>query len=233
MNRFDEKGQSRSRLYEVVVPENQRPKKSSSYVRGIVRDQETKQPLKASIELIDIDKDSLTSFTQSDSISGEYLMVLTKGARYALYVNKEKYLFKSLNFDFQTNNIQQSPVDIDIELEKLKTGSVTVLNNIFFEFDKYELQPGSTAELDKVVRLLKENPNITIEVSGHTDNVGSETYNIELSQKRATSVIKYLVSQKIPQKRVISRGYGSSKPLGPNTSETGQKLNRRIEFRVL
>lgn len=229
----DDKGHSRSKLYEVRVPENQQPKKSSSYVRGLVRDKETKRALKASVELVDIDKDSIISFTQSDSISGEYLMVLTKGARYALYVNKEKYLFKSLNFDFQAETIQPRPVNIDIDLEKLKAGSVTVLNNIFFEFDKYELQPGSMAELDKVVRLLKENPNLRIEVGGHTDNVGSESYNVELSRKRAASVVTYLTDQKIPQKRVIFIGYGSSKPIAPNTSEMGQKLNRRIEFRVL
>lgn len=229
----NEVGQTRSYLYETLVPENQRPKKSSSYVTGTVRDKETKQPLKASIELIDIGKDSLESFTQSDSVSGQYLMVLTKGTQYALYINKEKYLFQSLNFDYRKDSSQQGETVINIELERIRSGSVTVLNNIFFEFDKYDLQPGSAAELDKVLRLLKENSAVAIEVSGHTDNVGSEVYNKELSQKRANAVVNYLVERGIHPKRVISRGFGSSKPLAPNTTEAGKKLNRRIEFRVL
>lgn len=228
----NDKGQTRSQLYETLVPENQRPKKSSSYVRGKILDKETKRPLRAKVELIDLERDTLESFTRSDSISGEYLMVLTKGAHYALHINKEKYLFKSLYFDFRADSNQQAMV-IDIELEKLRSGSVTVLNNIFFEFDKYELQLASLAELDKMVRLLKENPTISIEVGGHTDNVGSEAYNLELSQKRASSVVKYLLKKEIPQYRVKSKGYGSSRPIAPNTSEKDQKLNRRIEFRVL
>ncbi|MCZ8217618.1 MAG: hypothetical protein O9262_15345, partial [Cyclobacteriaceae bacterium] len=131
-----ESGQSFSKLYEVVVPEPQRPRKTN-FVKGIVTDKETGKPLLASVELINIDRDTLEAFTKSDSISGAYLMVLAKGSRYALYINKRDYLFKSQNFDFMEDQSNE-PITINIELEKIRSGSVTVLNNIFFEFDSYE-----------------------------------------------------------------------------------------------
>ncbi len=226
-----ENGQSFSKLYEVIVPEPQRPRKTN-FVKGIVTDKETGKPLLASVELINIDRDTLEAFTKSDSISGEYLMVLAKGSRYALYINKRDYLFKSLSFDFQEDQSNE-PMVINIELEKLRSGSVTVLNNIFFEFDSYELTPNSLPELDKVVRFLLEDTKASIEIGGHTDATGSNTYNQQLSERRANTVANYLVKKGIPQKRVFFKGYGSSKPVAPNTSEMGQKLNRRIEFRVL
>jgi outer membrane protein OmpA-like peptidoglycan-associated protein/tetratricopeptide (TPR) repeat protein len=226
-----ENGQSFSKLYEVVVPEPQRPRKTN-FVKGFVTDKETGKPLLASVELINIDRDTLEAFTKSDSISGAYLMVLAKGSRYALYINKRDYLFKSLSFDFLEDQSNE-PITINIELEKIRSGSVTVLNNIFFEFDSYELTPNSLPELDKVVRFLLNDTKASIEIGGHTDATGSNTYNQQLSEKRANTVATYLIKKGIPQKRVFFKGYGSSKPVAPNTTEMGQKMNRRIEFRIL
>jgi outer membrane protein OmpA-like peptidoglycan-associated protein/tetratricopeptide (TPR) repeat protein len=228
----DENGKTRSKIMETLIPETQRIKRSSNYVRGIVRDKETKSPLFASIELIDIESDTLLSLTQSDSVTGEYLMVLTQGARYALYINKEKYIFKSISFDYSTEQ-NAEPVVMDVELERIKAGSVTVLNNIFFEFDKHELDESSIPELEKVVRFLQENPAVSVEISGHTDTIGAIEYNLELSKKRALSIVRYLTSKGIPQKRVSSVGLGSSKPLTLDDSPELQKINRRIEFRIL
>lgn len=226
-----ENGQSFSKLYEVVVPEHQRPRKTN-FVKGIITDKETGKPLLASVELINIDRDTLDAFTKSDSISGAYLMVLAKGARYALYINKRDYLFKSLSFDF-INEQSSEPIIINIELEKVKAGSITVLNNIFFEFDKYDLAPNSIPELDKVVRFLLNDTKASIEIGGHTDSTGSNVYNQQLSERRASTVAAYLIKKGIPPKRVFFKGYGSSQPIAPNSTETGQKINRRIEFRVL
>jgi outer membrane protein OmpA-like peptidoglycan-associated protein len=228
----DENGKTRSKITETLIPETHRIKRSSNYVRGIVRDKETKSPLLASIELIDIESDTLLSLTQSDSVTGEYLMVLTQGARYALYINKEKYIFKSISFDYSTEQNAESVI-MDVELERIKAGSVTVLNNIFFEFDKHELDDSSIPELEKVVRFLQENPAVSIEISGHTDTIGAIEYNLELSKKRALSIVRYLTSKGIPQKRVSSVGLGSSKPLTLDDSPELQKINRRIEFRIL
>ncbi len=228
----DESGKSSGRLFETVIPEDKKMALTSNYVKGIVRDKETHEPLKAVIELIDIEADTVDALTESDSVSGEYLMVLTEGSRYALYINKEKYLFQSLSFNYREEGSRE-PVVLDIDLEKIKTGSRMVLNNIFFEFDKYELQPTSFPELQKVLKFMRENPTIKIEISGHTDNKGSAEYNIELSKKRAEAVKSYLTKNNIPQNRVISVGLGSSKPITSNATERGQENNRRIEFRVL
>jgi outer membrane protein OmpA-like peptidoglycan-associated protein len=226
-----ENGQSFSKLYEVVVPEPQRPRKTN-FVKGIITDKETGKPLLASVELINIDRDTLEAFTKSDSVSGAYLIVLAKGARYALYINKQDYLFKSLSFDFSDDQ-SNVPIIIDVALEKIKSGSITVLNNIFFEFNSYDLTPNSLPELDKIVRFLLEDTKAAIEIGGHTDSIGSDSYNQQLSERRASTVASYLIKKGIPQKRVFYKGYGSSKPIAPNATEMGQKLNRRIEFRVL
>jgi OmpA-OmpF porin, OOP family len=228
----DEWGKSFSRLFQAVIPDDKKMERASNYVKGIVRDKETREPLKALIELIDIETDTIDALTESDSVSGEYLMVLTEGSRYALYINKEKYLFQSLSFNYQDERSNE-PILLDIELEKIKAGSRIVLNNIFFEFDKFELQPISLPELEKVLKFLRDNPTTKIEISGHTDKRGAVAYNLELSKKRAEAVRKYLLEKRITANRIISVGEGSSKPLAPNTTTEGQNMNRRIEFRIL
>ena len=112
-------------------------------------------------------------------------------------------------------------------------GASAVLNNLFFAFNKYELQEKSITELDKVLRFLNENPKVRVEISGHTDNVGTPASNLQLSQKRAQSVADYLVKHSISASRLIQKGYGADKPLKPNDTEGNRQINRRIEFRVV
>jgi OmpA-OmpF porin, OOP family len=174
----------------------------------------------------------MESLVESDSLNGNYLMVLTQGAEYALYVTKPGYLFKSLNFNYSEVS-DFEPVTVDVDLEKVKKGSTVILSNIFFDVDKYELKEKSFGELRKVVRFLNDNPAQIIEVSGHTDNTGSREYNLQLSEKRAKAVYRYIVENGIPPNRVILKGYGPDKPIMDNTSEEGRKFNRRIEFAIV
>jgi OmpA-OmpF porin, OOP family len=225
-------GLSSSKIYEVTIPEENWIQYRSNYVKGIVRDKETKEFLSARIELVDIRANKVISLVESDSLKGDYLMVLTQGAEYALYVTKDGYLFKSLNFNYSEVR-DFKPIVVDIELEKAKEGSVVVLNNIFFDTDKYELKEKSTTELSKIVRFLNENPLVSIQISGHTDNVGAIDYNQQLSLKRATSVYQYLIDKGIDKKRLQFKGFGSSRPLADNNTEEGRQLNRRIEITVL
>ena len=169
---------------------------------------------------------------ESDSMTGEYLMVLTQGAEYALYINKKAYLFKSLNFNYsEINNFE--PIEINIDLEKASEGSMAILNNIFFDVDKYDLKAKSIPELQKIIRFMKENPQIRVEVSGHTDNTGQAEYNKQLSEKRALAVYTYLVEKGIEKNRLVTLGYGSDRPIASNESEEGRQQNRRIEFRII
>jgi OmpA-OmpF porin, OOP family len=227
-----EDGHSFSKIYEVTIPEENWLKYRSNYVKGLVRDKETKQFLEAKIELIDLKESKVESSVSSDSVTGKYLIVLTQGAEYGLYITKPGYLFKSLNFNYSEIN-DFKPIVLDIELEKVKEGSISVLNNIFFDVDKYELKDKSQSELGEVIRFLNSNPKVRIEVSGHTDNVGTSEYNVDLSQKRSRSVVDYLISKGIKKDRITAKGYGASRPVGDNATAEGRQLNRRIEIRIV
>jgi outer membrane protein OmpA-like peptidoglycan-associated protein len=118
-------------------------------------------------------------------------------------------------------------------LHAIEEGSAIVLENIFFAFDKTELLPASYTELDKVVQFMLEEDIKLIEISGHTDNEGSDAYNLKLSQGRATSVVNYLVSQGIKPERMLSVGYGENRPIDTNQTEDGRAQNRRVEFTLI
>lgn len=225
-------GHDVSRLFEVGIPEQFQIKFRSNYVKGVVRDKQTGSNLRASIELINIDNNEVVSFVQSDSVSGEYLMVLTQGSEYALYVNKKGYLFQSLNFNY--SEVEDfEPIKMDVDLEKIKEGSTSVLKNIFFDTDKYDLKEKSVTELQRIISFLKENPSTRIEISGHTDNVGAVAYNRQLSDKRAQAVYHYLVEKGVDPGKLTPKGYGPDKPIASNETEAGRQMNRRIEFKII
>lgn len=221
-----------ARLFEITIPKELQIEYRSNFVKGIVKDRKTNQPLSARVELFDIKNDELVSVVDSDSVSGQYLMVLTTGSDYALYVTAPDYLFQSLNFNYESNPNPQ-PVVIDILLDKTNAGATAVLNNIFFDFDKYELQEKSKTELNNVIKFLKEKPSIKVEIGGHTDSDGSAAYNKQLSLKRAQSVVSYLVEKGINKSRLTEKGYGADNPIKENNSEENKQANRRIEFKII
>ena len=224
----------RSEIYRFELPEQIRVKYRSSYVQGTVYNAVTKEPLRADIELIDLQQQQRVSKVQSDSVSGRYLMVLTEGAEYALYVNKKQFLFKSLTFDYTTSQDEvPQPVTLDVYLEPVEKGRETVLNNIFFDTDKYEIKERSVPELQKVITFLTENPELHIVINGHTDNVGAAAYNQQLSANRARAVYDYIVDAGIAAERLDHRGYGQDQPIADNTTEAGRQKNRRIAFEIL
>ena len=121
----------------------------------------------------------------------------------------------------------------DIFLEPIEVGTTVVLKNIYFDFDKTTLKPESFIELDKVVKFLNDNPTLQIEISGHTDSKGSDSYNKDLSQGRAESVVSYLTEHGIDGFRMVPKGYGEEKPVATNDTDEGRAENRRVEFTVL
>ncbi len=227
-----ESGESRSRIVEVVIPEENRIRFRSNYVKGVIRDKISKSPLKARVELINIKSHVVESLVESDSVTGEYLIVLTQGDEYALYVNKRAYLFKSYNFNYSEVK-DFEPIVVNIDLERASAGSVAVLNNIFFDVDKYALKEKSSPELLKIISFLKENASVRVEISGHTDNSGSAVYNRQLSEKRARSVFAFLAEHGIENGRLFIRGYGPDQPIASNDTELGRQQNRRIEIRIM
>ncbi len=214
-------------LYKEIRPELVR------YMKGKVYNAETHKPLEAEFELIDLTTGKIVVNSHSEPVLGEFLVTLPPDQEYALHVNRKGYLFYSENISMKSGHFSDKPFLKDIPLQPIKSGEIVVLNNVFFETDRFELKPESFIELDRLVYLLKNNPNIRIELSGHTDNIGSEKHNLDLSQSRAKVVYDYLISKSISAGRLQYKGYGESKPVSSNESEEGRRVNRRTEFVVL
>ena len=227
----EDRDQHSGRLYTFSVPEPLRIRETSSSVRGIISDRSNGRPVKARVELVELSTRELVSLSSSDSVNGQYLIVLNKGADYGLFVSAPGYLFHSLNFSH--TGAASRPVVIDISLDPVKAGAAVVLNNIFFDYDSYALKSGSFPELDKAVRFLRDNATLKIEISGHTDNIGVEARNKTLSLNRANAVATYFKDNGIAGSRLTITGSGSSRPVAPNDTEENRSKNRRIEFVVL
>ena len=146
-------------------------------------------------------------------------------------MNKQGYFFKSLHLDYATEKNQDKV--LNIALEPIQKNTKEVLNNIFFATGKWEISTSSFVELDKVAQLLKANPSLPVEISGHTDDVGNDLANLQLSQKRAKAVVDYLIKHGVVAQQLKAEGYGKNKPVAPNTSEENRQLNRRIEIKFL
>jgi len=201
-------------------------------VKGRILDEETKQPIYADIEIVDLSTNEEIADFKSNQTTGNYLISLPSGVNYGISVKADGYLFHSENFNIDST-AEYKEVNKDIFLKRIKVGSIVVLNNIFFDFGKATLRPESTNELDRIVKLLSENPKIVVEISGHTDNVGSAAYNKKLSGDRAKSVVDYLISKGIAPANLSSKGYGFDQPIAPNDTEVGRQMNRRTEFKIL
>lgn len=229
---YTSEGYPLSKIYQFDIPPEISVSRKSMYVKGRIYDKQTLEPLAASVELLDLNLDSLSEKVYSDSLFGEYMMVLTQGSEYALYVEKPGYLFDSRYFNL-ANTDSLKPVIMDFPLSRIEVGSNTVLNNIFFDFDKYDLKDKSILELNKVINFMKTNPDIKIRISGHTDNQGAADYNKQLSLQRAKAVYDFLVANKIDSTRIEYVGYGQEKPAFPNDTEENRSKNRRIEFEII
>jgi len=201
-------------------------------VKGHILDEETKQPIFAQIDVVDLSTNEDIANFESNKTTGDYLISLPSGVNYGISVKADGYLFHSENFNIDSTS-EYKEIYKDIFLKKIKVGSIVVLNNIFFDFAKATLRPESTNELDRIVKLLSENPKIIVEISGHTDNVGSDLYNKKLSGDRAKSVVDYLISKGIAASRLTYKGYGFDQPIATNDTEIGRQMNRRTEFKII
>ncbi|MEW6469400.1 MAG: OmpA family protein [Bacteroidota bacterium] len=181
-------------------------------------------------------KDIGTYFSNSES--GFYYFVLDRGKNYNVSFEADGYLFQSANVNVPKKP-EYSEIKKDIVLEKIKVGAKVTLNNLFFDSGKSTLRKESNLELDKLVKILKDYPEISIEIAGHTDSKGDDKLNEKLSQARAQAVVNYLIKKGIDKKRLIAKGYGEKLPVAPNTKPDGKpnpegmQLNRRVEFKII
>jgi outer membrane protein OmpA-like peptidoglycan-associated protein len=201
------------------------------WIKGKVFDIKTQKGLPSSVELTDLSTKELLSSVQTDE-TGNYLITLPVGKDYAFNVNRRGYLFFSENFSISQKQ-PDSTYNIDIPLQPIEANATIVLKNIFFDVSRYDLQPESQVELDKLVELMKENPTLEIQINGHTDNVGKPADNLTLSENRAKAVVTYLRGKGIDIKRLSFKGWGDSQPVADNHAEAGRALNRRTELKVI
>jgi outer membrane protein OmpA-like peptidoglycan-associated protein len=219
-------------IYQFELYSEARPQEVS-YLKGRVFDEVTRQRLKARFELYDLADGSLVNKSESDERTGEFLLCLPTNRDYMLNITRTGYLFYSDNFALSGIHHLERPFLKDIPLKPIETGQSIILKNIFYETDSYELRDESQYELNKVVKFLNSNPAIKIEISGHTDNIGTPGYNMRLSENRAKSVVEYLTSKGIKTDRLIYRGYGLAQPLDSNETEEGRANNRRTELKIV
>ena len=201
-----------------------------TYVAGVVYDAITKQKLEAGIEILDLESSDTISSVFSDPKTGYYLACLPAEKDYAMNVSKKGYLFYSDNFSLKGLPDLNMTYKRDVYLQPITVGATIVLKNIFFDTDLFDLKEKSKTELGKMIVFLNDNPGVSVEIGGHTDNVGSNDHNIRLSQNRAKAVYDYLVKHGIPSKRMTYKGYSYSKPIATNDNEEGRALNRRTEM---
>lgn len=218
-------------LYSFEMPESTRPV-TVSYMKGIVSDIDTKKLLDATFELIDLQTGQVVVRSTSDPVTGDFLVCIPANKDYALNVSKNGYLFHSENFSLKESKTVNEPFVKNVELTPIAKDKPVVLRNVFFATASSVLKPESTVELDKLVDFLKKNPSIKIEISGHTDNVGSKESNLKLSDDRSKSVSNYLISKGIQADRLTNKGFGDTKPIDTNETEQGRANNRRTEFKI-
>jgi flagellar motor protein MotB len=218
-------------IYWFLTPESFKPK-PVSWVKGRITSHKTGKLLSADLILNDLVDNRLVEHLYPFENEGAFLFCLPAGHNYGIMISKPGYLFHSENFNLLEGAAHHNPKFLDIMLDPIERGKTTILKNIFFDTDSFNLKAESKGELEDLVQFMKDNSTIVIEIGGHTDNQGSKIYNETLSSKRAQAVVDYLISKGIAAIRLQSKGYGFSVPLGNNATEEGRKENRRTEFKV-
>lgn len=239
-------GQGDLDLYKILITDDI---DQIAILTGLVTDTVKNSAIAATITVYDFTTGETYTQTKTDPETGEYSISLETGRKYKVIVATEAGMIAEDIYDIPKSDIQtltfNKPyyfgMDViamapDTILNRINVGQRMgdrfVLRNVYFDFDKSTLRPESKTELDRLVALLKALPDISIELSGHTDNRGSATYNKKLSEDRALAVVNYLVAAGIDQKRLTYRGYGFEQPIASNETDAGRQLNRRTEFRI-
>lgn len=217
--------------YEVMIVDLEADAEKMALVTGYVIDKKTNKPLKA-LDKVKINVEGLKDVYASVDSTGKYQLKLALGQSYTIHAAAPEYFPV-----YERIDVTSSKADVmifkDLVIVPIEIGQSVRLNNIFFDTGKSRLTIESFAELDRVVDFLINNTEIKIEIGGHTDNVGKAATNQKLSQARAKTVGDYIFSKGISKDRIVTRGYGMTKPVASNNTEEGKYENRRVEFTIL
>src|SRR5215203_4048772 len=203
-------------------------------VSGNVYNKKTNQPLSAALIYETLPDGTIAGNGVSSPEDGAFKMVLPYDKNYSIRATADHFFAQSENLNLDSLiKVGYKEIHKDLYLVPIEIGQVVRLNNVFFDFDKWDLRPESFLELNRVVKLLTENPNIVIEMSAHTDSYGSDDYNFKLSDNRARSVMEFILAKGIDPSRISSKGYGETKPVATNDTPENRQLNRRVEFTIM
>ncbi|WP_018344110.1 OmpA family protein [Cytophaga aurantiaca] len=218
-------------IYKLPLPKEFQPEEVV-LVEGTVKNEATNKPMPATIRVSNIKTKEQIFESENDSITGKYNLYLQKGKKYDVSVTSKGYSFQSEVYDLEKAGAYQK-VKKDMMLEPLKLNASFRLNNLFFDFDSASLTKESELELDRVIDMMKTNSTMQVEISAHTDDMGSDAYNLKLSQLRAESVVRYLTLHGIDASRLVAKGYGEAMPSVPNDTDDNRAKNRRVEFKII
>jgi outer membrane protein OmpA-like peptidoglycan-associated protein len=201
-------------------------------LKGTVMDESDISPVLAKIEIIDMDLNNVIATSISEKENGNYSIKLDERKNYGVEITAQGYMLFLDIIDIP-EDLETKEIIRNFVLKKVKVGETIILKNIFFETNKAVLTPESYVELGRVLKLLESNPTLRIEISGHTDNVGSYEVNQRLSEARAKAVVDFLVGSGTDSSRLEYAGYAFSQPVAPNNTPEGRAQNRRVEFKIL
>lgn len=230
-------------LYYFEMPEHIRPVKTI-YMDGVVFDEVTKEKLGAEFKLIDLESGKEVVKSNSDPVSGAFVVTLPINKDYALYAEKDGYAMYSKSFKLTIPENSEQAYHMEVPMTPLNMENATfVLENIFFDLDKATLRKESFVELERLRAFLNKYPTIKIEIGGHTDTRGDDDHNKTLSHNRAKSVYEYLVEKGINKDRLTYKGYGEDKTVisdeaiakltSEKEKEAAHQKNRRTEVKIL
>ncbi len=231
---FDEgavkgKGVGRYDLFGFELYKEARPQEIE-FVKGTIKSADSLPVTGAIVEIKNLENKKV-SLATVDSASGQYMFAIKKNTKALVTVKKDSLAFNSQVVSAVSSTAEA--IELNLEVAKIKQGSSFVLNNIYFKTNSDKLTDESKIVIESLANYLKENPNLKIEIEGHTDNVGNPKDNDALSTDRAFSVKAEIESFGVDGHRITAKGYGSNKPIADNHTEEGRAKNRRTEFLIL
>jgi len=230
-------------IYKVKLPYYQKPEMLASMlggkytnpnviisIKGKTFDASTRRPIESSIEFVRIHDDAQIELVASDTIKG-YAITLPQGFHYQIIAKSDGY-YNSVDTLNLANITASIEIVKDLYLDPIVKNQPVVLNNVYFDFDSDIIRPESFPELDKLSEMLLDNPNLHMTIDGHTCSMGTDIYNLDLSNRRAGSIVDYFLTKGVLASHLTFNGYGESLPIASNDDEAGRELNRRVEFEL-
>lgn len=218
-----------------MLLENPFPSMPVIAISGVVTDEKTGAPLSGTPVTVEDYGTGETQIKYQSLESGQFQFVLPAGKMYRISAEHQGYLFKSEVFEVAENTLYKR-LQKDIALQPIPTKVTVPLKTaltVLFDFDRADLRPESRPELERAVRFIQQNPGKKFEISAHTDGLGTDEYNDDLSNRRAISVRNYLTQNGVASDVIIAKGYGKRQPIDDNGTPEGRQRNRRVELTVI